>query len=391
MEMLTNWGMNPTAVSSGNEALSKMRESSRSGHSYPLVLLDAHMPNMDGFELAERISKNNRLAQATIMMLTSGHQKGDSIRCREVGISQYLIKPIKQSELFDAIVNALYRGNEEMKQKIRAYRRTRKKEYGDEFVAKAIGRKLNLLLAEDNPINRKLAETLIRKKDWEIVSVCDGLEAVQAHDSEHFDVILMDVQMPKMDGFEATRIIREKEEETGEHIPIIAITAHAMKGDRDKCLEAGMDDYVSKPMKAQELYAAIARLLAENGEEADGPQEEPGEEIIDLGRAMDAVDGDKDLLKELVEDFLEDFPQQLEILETVIREGDSEQVERTAHSLKGNVGVFGSQTAYDLAYELEKFGKDSELDKAQNVFQKLKNEMAKLKTFYSQPGWDQYA
>ncbi|MFH1943009.1 MAG: response regulator, partial [bacterium] len=244
---------------------------------------------------------------------------------------------------------------------------------------------LKILLAEDNAINRKLAKALLQKKGWSVVTVMDGKEALERLKIESFDLILMDVQMPVMDGYIATNKIRQKEASKGGHIPIIAMTAHAMKGDREKCMEAGMDDYVSKPMKAEELYSAIQRSMNGKLRPADASDRASCE--VDLTIAMDAVDGDEELLKELVNDFLEEIPRQLEELHGVIDRGDAGQVERKAHSLKGNVGLFGAKAAYDLVYDLENRGRENHLTGAAEVYEKLEQEITRLRAFFSKPEW----
>jgi CheY-like chemotaxis protein len=246
---------------------------------------------------------------------------------------------------------------------------------------------LKILLAEDNAINCKLTQSILNKKGWQVVTASTGKEVLHLLDSETFDLILMDVQMPEMDGYEATAVIREQEKSTRAHIPIIALTAHAMSRDKERCLKAGMDAYVSKPMKAAELYGTIARLM--HGEELSEPGEAPQKtELIDLSRAMEAVDGDKGLLRALVDDFLEDYPQHLEELEDLIAKNDSAQVERKAHSFKGSIGNFGVGEAYELAYQIETLGKESRLEGAADVLKKLEEQMNRFKAFFSLPGWD---
>ena len=246
---------------------------------------------------------------------------------------------------------------------------------------------LKILLAEDNAINCRLTQSILRKKGWQVVTASTGKEVLHLLDLEAFDLILMDVQMPEMDGYEATAVIREREKATHTHIPIIALTAHAMSRDKERCLEAGMDGYVSKPMKARELYGPIARLL--QGEEISEPDEVPQKtDLIDLSRAMEVVDGDKGLLRSLVEDFLEDYPQHLEELENLIARNDSAKVERKAHSLKGSIGNFGVGEAYELAYQIETLGKESRLEEAADVLRKLEEQMNRIKAFFSLPEWD---
>jgi two-component system sensor histidine kinase/response regulator len=248
--MLSRWGMRPTAVDSGKTALQAMEIAKSTGHPFPLILLDGQMPEMDGFTLAENIQNDPELAGATIMMLTSAGHLGDAERCRKLGIAGYLVKPVRQSELLDAICHLL--GGEKEKESVALVTR---RSLND---AKKSAR---ILLAEDNAVNRTLAIRLLEKRGYMVTVAANGREALAALEKEDFDTILMDIQMPEMDGFEATVKIREKEKSTGKHVPIIAMTAHALKGDEERCIEAGMDGYVSKPIRTSELYAALERTV----------------------------------------------------------------------------------------------------------------------------------
>jgi CheY-like chemotaxis protein len=250
-EMLRNWRCRPTVVEGGRQALAAMHQATHLGNPFPLVLLDAMMPEMDGFALAERIKHERDLAGATIMMLSSADRQGDVARCRELGVARYLTKPIKQSELLDAIMQLL------------GTVRPTKPVPGESPARPPAGPRsgLRLLLAEDNAVNQRLAIRMLQKRGHEVVAVNNGQEALAALNEQGFDLILMDVQMPVMGGFEATAIIRERERATGRHQPILALTANAMKGDRERCLEAGMDGYIAKPIQAKELFEAIAEFV----------------------------------------------------------------------------------------------------------------------------------
>jgi len=250
--MLRVWHMKPVLAESAREALSRLEQALNEGRPFPLILTDANMPEMDGFALVERIRQNPRLTGATIMMLTSAGQRGDAARCRQLGVAAYLTKPVGQSELFDALVQVLGQGICEPQA---AALITRHSLRG--------GRKgLRVLLAEDNVVNQTLAVRLLEKRGCRVVVAGNGREAVAALEKGGFDLVLMDVQMPEMDGLEATAAIREKEITTGTHIPIIAMTAHAMKGDRERCLAGGIDGYVSKPVRPQELFEAIETFIS---------------------------------------------------------------------------------------------------------------------------------
>ncbi|MBN2247031.1 MAG: response regulator [Candidatus Aminicenantes bacterium] len=250
-QMLLNWGMRPTVVPDGKSALEIIDKALKNKEPFPLVLVDCHMPEMDGFTLAEKIKSMPDVANSTIMMLTSGGIRGDAARCKDLGISAYLIKPIKQSYLLDSIM-LLLGDQEDGQEKVpfitRHSLRESKKRY-------------NILLAEDNIINQKVAIRILEKAGHIIKAVPDGKQALASWEKNSFDLILMDIQMPFLDGFEVTAKIREKEREKGGHIPIVAMTAHAMKGDREKCLAAGMDNYVSKPLKPDDLVRVVERSM----------------------------------------------------------------------------------------------------------------------------------
>jgi PAS domain S-box-containing protein len=252
--MLNRWGMRPTAVEGGRTALQALEIAKSTGRAFPLILLDGQMPEMDGFTLAECIQKDPELVGAAIMMLTSAGHAGDATRCRELGIAAYLVKPVRQGELLSSIRQVL--------------QKTSKLEtvpLVTRHTLRETQNRARILLAEDNAVNQTLAVRLLEKRGYAVFVVGDGRAAVAALEKNTFDLILMDIQMPGMDGFEATSEIREKEKRTGGHIPIIAMTAHALKGDQERCVAAGMDGYVSKPIRTSELFFAVERLLANKG------------------------------------------------------------------------------------------------------------------------------
>jgi two-component system, sensor histidine kinase and response regulator len=250
-EYLRTWGIKSTSVDGGKAAIEEMKKAETSGRSFSIVLVDYMMPGMDGFELTEKIRADSSIANPTVIMLTSAGQRGDAARCLELGISAYLLKPINQQQLLKTMTGSLQKNTVN---KTGASFLTRHSIRESE-------RSLNILLAEDNPINQKLAVRLIQRMGHKVSIALNGRQALEAIETEKFDIILMDVQMPEMDGLEATQAIRTRESLIGRpRIPIIAITAHAMAGDRDRCLEAGMDGYVSKPLNAQELFEVIENI-----------------------------------------------------------------------------------------------------------------------------------
>ena len=255
-EMVGNLQMQVSAVDSGMAALGEMKQANESGNPFALMLLESNLPELDGFELAEQIKQNPKLADTIIMMLPTVGNRGDASRCKELGISAYLTKPILQTELLDAIKTVQARSAVGNKQ-------NSKKEEGQptELVTRHSLReekqRLCILLTDDNKINQKVAARLIEKRGHKVEIANDGAEALTLLEQGHFDLILMDIQMPNLDGLAATAVIRENEKETGVHIPIIGLTAHAMKGDKERFLAAGMDGYVPKPIQPKELFEVI--------------------------------------------------------------------------------------------------------------------------------------
>lgn len=254
-ETLTQWHMKADEAEGGSQAIGLMQAAKKAGHAYRLVLLDAQMPGMDGFDVAAQTQQDPSLTGSAVVMLTSAGSKGDAARCSGLGIKAYLSKPIKRADLLDAIKLALFGPREAVKSSVRA------------VSAAADQRHFKILLAEDNVVNQKVAMRFLEKRGHAVILAESGRKALAAWQEQSFDLILMDVQMPEMDGFEATAMIRKQEligkpeQGGGKHIPIIAMTAHAMVGDRDRCLAAGMDDYVSKPINARDLFAAIGRVM----------------------------------------------------------------------------------------------------------------------------------
>ncbi len=260
--MLGRWEMKSSSVQDGEEALTKLSEAQEAGEPFALILMDMHMPQMDGFELIERIRQSPGSSAATIMMLTSAGHRGDAARCKELGVAAYLMKPIRQSELREAIARVL--GARVQQGAIPLITRYALHD------AREPGTSLRILLAEDNPVNQRLASRLLEKRGHSVVVAGNGREALEALEKEYFDLVFMDVQMPVMDGFEATAAIRKKEGDSGIHLPVVALTAHAMKGDREKCLAGGMDGYLTKPIQPQELDELLQSYIARRAEAPEG-------------------------------------------------------------------------------------------------------------------------
>ena len=276
-EILTGWGMRPTLVDGGLPAIVALEQAVAAGRPFPLALIDFQMPDLDGFGLADQIKRRPDLGTTMIMMLSSVGHRGDAIRCRELGVASYLTKPVRQSILLDAILLVLAEGERPREHPVLVTRHT----------LNEARRPLRVLLAEDNAVNRHLVTALLGKHGHVVVSVGDGRQALAAVAKESYDLVLMDVQMPVMDGFQAMAAIRAGELGTSRHVPIIALTAHAMKGDREACLAAGADGYLSKPLRATDLFSLIESLtgLAATRHADPAPSAQP--ELV-LEDTMDA-------------------------------------------------------------------------------------------------------
>ena len=380
-EVLRQWQMRPVLVASGPEAIVEMQRAKQAGDVFPLVLTDCHMPGMDGFTLSELIHADPELSGATIMMLTSGVRKGAHERCRELGIQATLLKPIKQSELQLAIVNALEGvGRCDLPVQLESTLQV------DEHSGPE--RALKILLAEDNPVNQKVVVRTLEKRGHHIQLAVNGRIAVDASATGEFDVILMDVQMPEMDGLTATRSIRQRERHLGtRHIPIIAMTAHAMKGDQERCLEAGMDDYLTKPIKFSDLFVALNKWTAVATPEpaaAATTTVAASPAAFNKTLALEMVAGDATTLQEIADLFLQDCPTLISQISQAIATGDSAALVASAHLLKGSTGYFGSTVASESAARLEQLGRAKKLEPAADVYQELEQQVLQLTTELSE-------
>jgi two-component system, sensor histidine kinase and response regulator len=384
--LLSSWGMLPAIAHDGMEALAMMEATFQSSTPFPLVLLDFQMPRMDGFAVAERIKKTKHFAAAIIMMLPSGGKRGDAARCRELGVAAYLTKPVRQAELLDSILLALGKtpGQSEQEQPLITRHHLSERR-----------RPLQVLVAEDNLVNQMLVVTLLMKAGHEVALVSNGAEAVATWNKQPFDIVLMDMQMPEMDGFEAVACIRSEERGSGAHIPIVAMTAHALVGDQQRCLAAGMDGYISKPLDSVSLLAAmdaavgrVAGDIASRAPEAANPpllaEQKPGE-VIDEALLEKLVGGDTPLLRELVRIYNESSPELLRNVDHAIANQDGKKLRDAAHALKGAVSNFAATPAVQACAELERMGSSGDLtrvaDGRNDLGRQLELLHAKLATF----------
>jgi two-component system sensor histidine kinase/response regulator len=362
-EMLKNWRMCPMAVESGWAALAEMDRAARAGEPFQLVLLDLMMPHMDGFMLAEQIRQVPGLSDTPMIMLSSAWNFESSTRSRALGIAHCLIKPVKQSDLLDSIVTILQvataddiTGQDPMQEKPEP-----------EITS------LNILLTEDGLVNQKVAVNLLEQRGHRVTVANNGQEALTAIEQDSFDVILMDVQMPTMDGFEATGLIRQKEQVSGDHIPIIAMTAHAMKGDRERCLASGMDGYIPKPIRAKDLYKAVETITATIRD-----SHRDGRETIDRDYLLAQSGGSAETLKEIVELFAVECPKLMARIRSAITEGNASELQRAAHTLKGSIQFFGVKRSAAAALQLETLGREQTLSGAEDAWLLLEREIERL-------------
>jgi two-component system, sensor histidine kinase and response regulator len=369
IEQVRRWGLSPTAVAGGRTALDALTAAARIGRPYGLVLLDAHMPEFDGFDVAAAIAGRPELAGPTVMMLTSSGKYGDHSRCRELGIAAYLTKPVQAEELFIAVGRALGSRPASLVRPIAAPPAT--------GLAIALdGAPKRILLVEDNVVNQRVALGLLNRRGHDVVIAGNGREALDIHDRERFDVVLMDLQMPVMGGIEATREIREREAATGDHVRIVAMTAHAMTGDRDRCLAAGMDEYMSKPINPKVLFSLIEQPSSQGLPAGEAAAPAPITKTFDRQALLDRVDGDEQLMDEVIRIFLEDCAQQLTAIRDAVDQKSPDAIRTAAHALKGAAGNLSANGLFEAADLLERIGAESRMDVAAAAWRRLSAEAA---------------
>jgi CheY-like chemotaxis protein len=368
-QLLRDWKMKPTEVHRGAAALEAMKLAASAGKPFPLALIDAQMPEMDGFELASKIKADPVLASTVIVMLTSSTLRGDAERCRQLGVASYLTKPIRPSKLQEAILAAL--GRRKMKSELQPL--------VTQATVRKNARELRILVAEDNLVNQRLMTRLLEKAAHKVTTARNGSEAVEKLTNGLFDLVLMDVQMPEMDGFQATAAIREKEKSTGKHIPIVAVTAHAMKEDQERCLQAGMDDYISKPIQPAELFRALEQQLSAMDTRGAAAHAADSETLqLDRSEILVRLDGDENLLQELLKVALGEIQDSLPAMGKALTERDLSTLQRAAHSLRGAMAIFGAAEAVDAATKLEELTQNSNQNGLDLAVTRLQQEMARL-------------
>jgi PAS domain S-box-containing protein len=349
-EVLKNWGARPTAVDCGMTALESLQAARARREPFPMVLVDGMMPGMDGLDLASRIRGTPSIAGVRILLLTSAGQPDDMKRCRDLDISACLTKPVRQSELFDALMKGMALWNRSERLPLA------RSKAGDRLGRLPALDPLRVLLAEDHPVNQKVAVRMLQHQGHSVTVASDGRQAVAQFEASPFDVVLMDLQMPEMDGFEALRAIRDRELSTGRHTPIIALTAHAMQGDRERCLDAGFDGYLPKPIRQADLHAVLTTLVR------DHPKESPEQEDEPLLAALSQMcGGDDDFARELAESFLESAPSCIAGIETALESADVRGLTASAHALSGISRTLGAASLAALATDVEASGRRADL------------------------------
>jgi two-component system, sensor histidine kinase and response regulator len=361
LEFTGAWGMRAVATPNGELGLQVMKAAHQEHSPFRVVLLDCRMPGMDGFALAQLIHGDPALAGTVIMMLTSDAQRGDAARCRELGISVYLVKPVLKKELLQALRTALGAPAAARPAESVVTRHTLREARSQ----------LRILLAEDNPVNQAVMLRLLQKLGHVPVLAANGREALATLQAQEFDLVFMDVQMPELDGLAATAEIRRREQASGAHLPIVAMTAHALKGDRERCLAAGMDGYIAKPVKFELVQEAIENLCGTAPALAAPPWTPK--------QALARVDGDVELLRKIASVFLDEYPRILERLRAALQQGNQQAMREAIHMLQGELSYFALDPALAELQKLRELVHRAELEAAAHSLQQLQDELDRLR------------
>jgi len=371
VEVLKRWKMIPTEADGGQRALALLEQSKQDRNPYAVILLDSKMLDIDGFAVAEFVKCDPELAGALILMLASGGRPGDAARCRQLGIAAYLMKPVKQSELLEAILLALGGSSGPSSQPLVTRHSLREER-----------RKLHVLLAEDNPVNQALVMRLLEKHGHTVEVVANGrkaLEALERAPAARFDLILMDMLMPEMGGEECVARIRAKEHGSASRIPIIALTAHAMDGDRERILAMGVEGYLPKPIRAQQLLETIEKLLQiPAGPVAGQAPDNHGENVLDRPQALARFEGDKLLLGNLISAFFDDYPRLVAAARDAAAHLDRVELQRAIQALRNHLALFSAPAACDAADLAELAGHAQSLEHVDEALAHLEEELERL-------------
>ena len=379
---LRRWRMKPVAVESGAAALAAIEAAARANEPFMLVLLDANMPDMDGFQVAERLNALPEASGTVLMMLSSSGQYSDATRCRELGMASYMVKPVSSSDLLKEIVQVL--GS--------APARARRPASGPDappapgpWPRAAVP--LRILLAEDNAVNRQLALTVLERRGHTVAVARTGREALERLETTPVDLVLMDLQMPEMGGLEATALIRQREGRTGAHLPVFAMTAYAMKGDRERCLEGGMDGYISKPINRRELIDLVEQVVPRS--HGALPEQAAAGDAWSAQAMLERLGGDESLARQLAGLFVAEHARMMDAVRAAVASGRAEDLRRAAHALKGSAANFTDGPPTTTAFELEQIGREGRVADAPAVMRRLEADVevfvTRLKDFERDP------
>ena len=380
------WGMIPTLAKDGFEALDRLREADKEGRPFDLAILDYMMPGMDGHDLARAIKSNPSLAEVPLVMLTSYSQRNRQALQQELGLAATLTKPVRQAQLFDLLVGVLDQTAQPPRLSLPP------PSMGDGSTPMSVHHAGRILVVEDNAVNQKVVERLLKKLGYDCDIAGNGHEALAALEQTTYALILMDVQMPEMDGFEATEAIRARED-GGPRLPIVAMTANAMEGERQRCLEHGMDDYIAKPFKKHELQDALERLIVPPPDVTLGPSSGDGESralgeidpaVLDSLRGLVTEEGQ---FREMIDLFLEDTPRRLQALHSALEASNAQALEQAAHQLKGSSGNFGALGMVRLCMDLEALARAGKMDEAAEQMRELEAEFQRVRTTLAACEW----
>ncbi len=377
-EMLRSWGCRFDEAIDGAPALEMLDQARKAGDPFRIALIDMQMPGMDGKTLGQKIKEDPGLRETRLVMLTSVGSRGDSAELQRIGFTAYLTKPIKMSQLYDCLVTVLGVTQEETGKRSQQIitRHTLREEKK---------RRIRILVAEDNVVNQKVALRILQKLGYRADAVANGQEALTALETIPYDLVLMDVQMPDMNGFEATRLIRDPESRVLRHnIPIIAMTAHALKGDREKCLEAGMNDYLSKPVTALALNEILEKSLAtESSATLITPESDPRHaKPVHIQRIQAIADGDLAFEQDLIESYVSQTEQHLKALESSVHEGNEEEVEHWAHTIKGSSANAGAKGMQEIAGRIEQFRTGEHPAQGPELLRELRSEFERVRRYF---------
>jgi CheY-like chemotaxis protein len=380
-EWLRGWQMQPAAVGDGLAALDALWDASSAGRPYALVLLDARMPDTDGLALAAKIRKRAELAATRIILLTSGDRPGDLARSRELRIDAHLLKPVQQDELLEAIYRVMSRPKDDKVTRWQGDKVTEDQGSSPVTLSPCHLVILSILVAEDNEFNAQLLEQLLGRRGHRVQVANNGREALSLAAEGGFNLLLLDVHMPELDGFQVAQAVRERERTTGGHLPIIALTARTRQEDRERCLASGMDDFLAKPIQPTDLWAAINRVVRRD--EGRGMKDEGKtsmlshssliphpSSLLDPRVLLAVCGGDAAILERLGQTFRARLPGHLKAVQEALRDRDAPRLREAAHKLAGMVAAFSS-TAGALASELENHAAQGQLEEARPLVVRL--------------------